>query len=123
MDPVDAWLADRYQLSSLRWWDVRQAVFGGHAVQDETLRPAVRDLADELLGGMIRSDVSGWARWRLAVAGAFEVLVVVMVFLVEGPSLSWLIAPAGYGVLVLTVAILRPGLLRRRLTRARQLNG
>src|ERR1022692_1629369 len=45
MDVIDAWLADHAQLPALRRWNVRQAVLGGRAANEESLRPVAHDLA------------------------------------------------------------------------------
>jgi hypothetical protein len=51
MDAIDAWLADHTELPALRRWNVRQAVLGGRAAREESLRPVAHELASELLAG------------------------------------------------------------------------
>lgn len=122
MDPVDTWFADPAELPALRRRDVRTAVFGGRAVGEESLRPAARRLAADLLAGRIRSGVGGRTAHAPPAAAAVELIVAAVLCLVSGHVLPWLVAPGLYGVLTLILGLLRPRLLRRRLERALQLN-
>src|ERR1035438_1525055 len=122
MDPVDTWFADHAELPALRRLSVRTAVFGGRAVDDESLRPVARGLAAEVLSGSLRSQVSGWP-WRvLAAFGAVELILVAVLYLTTGHLQPWLASPGMYGVFALTVGLLRPRLLRRRLEQSLRLN-
>ena len=122
MDAVDAWFADHAELPALRRLSVRSAVFDGRAVDDESLRPVAHRLAADLLAGRIRSEVSGWASRVLVGAGAAEMIITGVLCLLSGHVLPWLVSPASYGVLLITLGLVRPRLLRRRLERSLQLN-
>ena len=122
MDPVDTWFADHAELPALRRLHVRTAVFGGRAVDEESLRPVARRLAAELLAGGIKSEAVGRTARALPVAAAVELVVAAVLCLVSGHVLPWLVVPGLYGVLTLILGLLRPRLLRRRLERAQQLN-
>lgn len=122
MDPIDAWLADHTELPAMRRWGVRQAVLGGRAVNEESLRPVASELASGILAGQVKSDIGGWSGWALAAAGGSEVIFVVAVYLAVGHVVPWLASPAIYGVLALTAGLIRPKLLRHRLEQAVRLN-
>lgn len=122
LDPIDRWLADHTEVPALQRWRVRQAVLGGRAAQDESLRPVARELASELLAGQVKSDLRGWGGRALALAGGSELVFALVVYLVTGHVEPWLVSPALYGVLALTVGLARPRLLRHRVDRAMRLN-
>ena len=84
MDPVEAWLVDHAELPSLQRLSVRTAVFGGEAVDDESLRPVARRLAAELLSGGLTSQVGGWSWLVLAAVGAVELMAFAALWLVSG---------------------------------------
>ncbi len=96
---------------------------GGHAVDDESLRPTARRLAADLLGGRVRSVASGWRAWVLTCTGGAELILAAGLCLITGRALPWLVSPALYGVLALSLGLLRPRLLRARLERCVRLNG
>jgi hypothetical protein len=122
MDAIDAWLADHTELPALRRWNVRQAVLGGRAANEESLRPVAHELASELLAGQVRSDIGGWSGWALAAAGGSGVIFALAAYLVVGHVVPWLVSPAIYGALALTAVLIRPKLQRHRLEQARRLN-
>jgi hypothetical protein len=122
MDAIDAWLADHTELPALRRWNVRQAVLGGRAAKEESLRPVAHELASELLAGQVKSDIGGWSGWALAAAGGSEMIFALAVYLVVGHVVPWLVSPAIYGALALTAGLIRPRLLRHRLEQAMRLN-
>jgi len=122
MDAIDAWLADHSELPALRRWNVRQAVLGGRAANEESLRPVAHELASELLAGQVTSDIGGWSGWALAAAGGSEVIFALAVYLAVGHVVPWLVSPAIYGALALTAGLIRPKLLRHRLEQAMRLN-
>jgi hypothetical protein len=122
MDAIDAWLADHTQLPALRRWNVRQAVLGGRAANEESLRPVAHDLASELLAGRVKSDIGGWSGWALAAAGGSEVIFALAACLIAGHVVPWLVGPAIYGLLALIAGLIRPKLLRHRLEQAMRLN-
>jgi len=122
MDAIDAWLADHTELPALRRWNVRQAVLGGRAAKEESLRPVAHELASELLAGQVKSDIGGWSGWALAAAGGSEMIFALAVYLVMGHVVPWLVSPAIYGALALTAGLIRPKLLRHRLEQAMRLN-
>ncbi len=122
MDAIDVWLADHTDLPALRRWSVRQAVLGGRAANDESLRPVAGELASELLAGRVRSDIGGWSGWALAAAGGSAVIFAFAVRLVVGHVVPWLLPAAIFGALPLTAGLIRPKLLRHRLEQAMRLN-
>jgi hypothetical protein len=101
---------------------VRTAVFGGQGVDDESLRPVAHRLAAELLTGRLRSQVSGWPWRALAAVGAIELIVATVLCMTTGHVQPWLASPGLYGVFALSLGLLRPRLLRRRLERSLRLN-
>jgi hypothetical protein len=122
MDPVDTWFADHGALPALPRLSVRTAVFGGQGVDDESLRPVAHRLAAELLTGRLRSQVSGWPWRALAAVGAIELIVATVLCMTTGHVQPWLASPGLYGVFALSLGLLRPRLLRRRLERSLRLN-
>jgi hypothetical protein len=122
MDPIDTWFADHAELPALRRLSIREAVFGGRAVQDESLRPVAHRLAAELLAGRVRSEVSGWPSRALAGVGVAELIVAAVLCVVTGHVQPWLASPGLYGVFGLSLGLLRPRLIRRRLEQSLRLN-
>jgi hypothetical protein len=122
MDPVDAWFADHTELPSLQRHSVRTAVFRGQAVDDESLRPVARHLAGELLSGGLTSQVGGWSWLVLAAVGAVELMAFAANWLISGQPQSRFASLVVFGVLALSMGLLRPRLLRRRVARALRLN-
>ena len=122
MDPIDTWFADHAELPALRRLSVRTAVFGGRAVDDESLRPVAQRLAAELLSGSLRSQVSGRSWRALAVFGAVELVLAAVLCVTTGHLQPWLASPGMYGVFTLSAGVFWPRFQRRRLEQSLRLN-
>ena len=55
---------------------------------------------------------SGWRAWVLTCTGGAELILAAGLCLITGRALPWLVSPALYGVLALSLGLLRPRLLR-----------
>jgi hypothetical protein len=58
----------------------------------------------------------------LAAFGAVELILIAVLYLTTGHLQPWLASPGMYGAFALTVGVLRPRLLRRRLEQSLRLN-
>jgi hypothetical protein len=56
------------------------------------------------------------------VGGVIELILTAVLGLITGHALPWLVTPGVYGLLGISLGLLRPRLLRRRVERSLRLN-